>query len=91
MDWVGWDWDGIGSPGGRGYRAPYGANNLYDNTSLISRDAKGVGVVKFHYFCANFGGKNCTRTRFYAFCQFVSFPTEGNPSQSLHKTYLQVQ
>ena len=24
---LGWDWDGIGSPGGRGYRAPYGANN----------------------------------------------------------------
>ena len=23
--WDGWDW--IGSPGGRGYRAPYGANN----------------------------------------------------------------
>ena len=31
MDGMGWDgmgWmDGIGSPGGRGYRAPYGANN----------------------------------------------------------------
>ena len=25
MGWMGWDW--IGSPGGRGYRAPYGANN----------------------------------------------------------------
>ena len=25
-DWDGW-MDGIGSPGGRGYRAPYGANN----------------------------------------------------------------
>ena len=26
---MGWDgWDGIGSPGGRGYRAPYGANNV---------------------------------------------------------------
>ena len=24
---MGWDWDG--SPGGRGYRAPYGANNLW--------------------------------------------------------------
>ena len=24
---LGWDWDWIGSPGGRGYRAPYGANN----------------------------------------------------------------
>ena len=23
---MGWDWDG--SPGGRGYRAPYGANNV---------------------------------------------------------------
>ena len=27
--WDGWDgWDWIGSPGGRGYRAPYGANNI---------------------------------------------------------------
>ena len=25
MDWIGLDW--VGSPGGRGYRAPYGANN----------------------------------------------------------------
>ena len=30
---LGWDWDGwmdgwIGSPGGRGYRAPYGANKV---------------------------------------------------------------
>ena len=25
MDWMDW----IGSPGGRGYRAPYGANNKY--------------------------------------------------------------
>ena len=26
MDLVGLGWIGIGSPGGRGYRAPYGAN-----------------------------------------------------------------
>ena len=28
MDGMGWDWDG--SPGGRGYRAPYGANKASD-------------------------------------------------------------
>ena len=29
MDGMGWDgMDGIGSPGGRGYRAPYGANKV---------------------------------------------------------------
>ena len=32
MDGMGWDW--IGSPGGRGYRAPYGANK-FDNGSVI--------------------------------------------------------
>ena len=29
MDGIGMD--GIGSPGGRGYRAPYGANNIKNN------------------------------------------------------------
>ena len=27
--------DGIGSPGGRGYRAPYGANNRTDGLASI--------------------------------------------------------
>ena len=27
--WMGWDWDGYGSQGGRRYRAPYGANNMH--------------------------------------------------------------
>ena len=30
---MGLGWDGIGSPGGRGYRAPYGANNTKSPTS----------------------------------------------------------
>ena len=32
MDWIGLDW--VGSPGGRGYRAPYGANNYRAATLL---------------------------------------------------------
>ena len=32
MGWDGLDW--IGSPGGRGYRAPYGANNLEQEVIL---------------------------------------------------------
>ena len=38
MDWDGW-MDGIGSPGGRGYRAPYGANNDDDAIEKIIDDA----------------------------------------------------
>ena len=34
LGWVGMD--GIGSPGGRGYRASYGANNSFFNTSAQS-------------------------------------------------------
>ena len=33
---MGWDWDGIGSPGGRRYRAPYGANNIVNNNNKVN-------------------------------------------------------
>ena len=44
MDWVGWIGLGwIGSPGGRGYRAPYGANNTTGNTNADDDGGGGVG------------------------------------------------
>ena len=58
MDWVGWDgMDGIGSPGGRGYRAPYGANNqiktitFFMDSEQDSRLAGKVsGTVPYHWY-----------------------------------------
>ena len=32
--------DGIGSPGGRGYRAPYGANKMGTWTHSVARNRK---------------------------------------------------
>ena len=50
---MGWDWDGIGSPGGRGYRAPYGAKNaILDGCSTVDSklDYDGIGwCLMFSY------------------------------------------
>ena len=36
VDWVwDWDWDWDGSPGGRRYRAPYGANKGRQITTIV--------------------------------------------------------
>ena len=35
MGWD-WDWDWDGSPGGRGYRAPYGANKRKNVSELVN-------------------------------------------------------
>ena len=43
---LGLGWDGIGSPGGRGYRAPYGAKNaILDGCSTVDSklDYDGIG------------------------------------------------
>ena len=38
MDGMGWmdGMDGIGSPGGRGYRAPYGANKVQEGATNVA-------------------------------------------------------
>ena len=53
---IGIGMDGIGSPGGRGYRAPYGANNKQKqgNSIKISLNfyrTKIPGVHSSHVFC----------------------------------------